>query len=121
MDQILELTDEQKTNGFRHIEFQLEENGVYPRSLEEATINVNRKLYGIDEDKKDINFDEEEEKKTDFALNLVLGNNSDDYRIPSYIEKGLIWLNEQSKVPMSVQPKKKLKRSYSKGEKKDAN
>lgn len=121
LDQILELTDEQKTNGFRHIEFQLEENGVYPRSLEEAIINVNRKLYGIDEDKKDINFDEEEEKKTDFALNLVLGKNSDDYRIPSYIEKGLIWLNEQSKVPMSVQPKKKLKRSYSKGEKKDAN
>lgn len=112
--QILELTDEQKTNGFRHIEFQLEENGAYPRSLEEAIINVNREYYGIDTDKKDIDFDEKEEKKTDFALNLVLGKNSDDYQIPSYIEKGLIWLNEQSKVPMSVQPKKKFKRSYNK-------
>ena len=108
------MTDEQKTNGFRHIEFQLEENGAYPRSLEEAIINVNREYYGIDTDKKDIDFDEKEEKKTDFALNLVLGKNSDDYQIPSYIEKGLIWLNEQSKVPMSVQPKKKFKRSYNK-------
>ena len=111
------MSDEQKTNGFRHIEFQLEENGAYPRSLEEAIINVNRKYYGIDEDKKNIDFDEKEEKKTDFALNLVLGKISDDYQIPSYIEKGLIWLNEQSKIPMPVQPKKKFKRSYNKGSK----
>lgn len=117
LTQILELSDEQKTNGFRHIEFQLEENGAYPRSLEEAIINVNRKYYGIDEDKKNIDFDEKEEKKTDFALNLVLGKISDDYQIPSYIEKGLIWLNEQSKIPMPVQPKKKFKRSYNKGSK----
>lgn len=114
MNQILELTDEQKTNGYRHIEFQLEENGTYPRSLEEAIMNVNRKYYGIAEDAKDIDFDEKEEKKTDFALNLVLGKMSDDYQIPLYIEKGLIWLNEQSKMPIAVQPKKKYKRSYSK-------
>lgn len=117
LTQILELPDEQKTNGFRHIEFQLEENGAYPRSLEEAIINVNRKYYGIDEDRKNIDFDEKEEKKTDFALNLVLGKISDDYQIPSYIEKGLIWLNGHSKMPMTVQPKKKFKRSYNKGSK----
>lgn len=45
LKQILELTEQQKTNGLRHLEFQMEENGNYPRSLEEALMNVNREHY----------------------------------------------------------------------------
>lgn len=111
---ILGLTDEQKTNGLVHIEFQREENCTYPRSLEEAIMNVNREHYGIVEDETEIDFDEKEEKKTDFALDLIFGEISDSYQIPSYIEKGLVWLNEQSKMPTYVKPKRKYKRSYKK-------
>lgn len=114
LNQILELTDEQKTNGLRHLEFQMEENGAYPRSLEEALMNVNREYYRIDENETNVNFDETEGKKTDFALDLILGKIADSYSIPSYIENGLVWLNEQSKVPATIRPKKKLKRDYKK-------
>lgn len=111
---ILGLTDEQKTNGLVHMEFQREENSTYPRSLEEAIMNVNREYYGIAEDVMEIDFDEKKEKKTDFALNLVFGKISDNYRIPSYIEKGLVWLNNQSNMPTYVKPKRKYKRLYRK-------
>lgn len=111
---ILGLKDEQKTNGLVHIEFQREENSAYPRSLEEAIMNVNREHYGIAEDETDINFDEKEEKKTDFALDLIFSEIADSYQIPSYIEKGLIWLNAQSKMPTYVKPKRKYKRTYKK-------
>lgn len=114
LEQILALTDAQKTNGLRHLEFQMEENGAYPRSLEEAIMNVNREYYGIETEERDIDFDENEERKTDFALDLILGDISDNYQVPSYIEKGLVWLNGQSKVPDSVKVKKKLRRPYKK-------
>ena len=90
----------------------MEENGAYPRSLEEALMNVNRKYYKIDEEETNINFDETEGKKTDFALDLIFGEMADSYSIPSYIENWLIWLNEQSKVPETIKPKKKFKRAY---------
>ena len=61
-----------------------------------------------------IDFDENEERKTDFALDLILGDISDNYQVPSYIEKGLVWLNGQSKAPDSVKVKKKLRRPYKK-------
>lgn len=112
LDRILKLTKEQKTNGLRHLEFQMEENGAYPRSLEEALMNVNRKYYKIDEEETNINFDETEGKKTDFALDLIFGEMADSYSIPSYIENGLVWLNEQSKVPSTIEPKRKFKRDY---------
>lgn len=111
---ILGLKDEQKTNGLVHIEFQREENGTYPRSLEEAIMNVNREHYGIAEDETDIDFNEKDEKKTDFALDLILGKISGSYHVPSYIENGLVWLNEQSKMPTYVKPKRKYKRLYKK-------
>lgn len=112
LDQILKLTKEQKTNGLRHLEFQMEENGAYPRSLEEALMNVNRKYYKIGEDETNINFDETEGKKTDFALDLIFGEIADSYSIPSYIENGLVWLNGQSKFPATIKPKRKFKRTY---------
>jgi len=92
----------------------MEENGAYPRSLEEAIMNVNREYYGIETEERDIDFDENEERKTDFALDLILGDISDNYQVPSYIEKGLVWLNGQSKAPDSVKVKKKLRRPYKK-------
>ena len=112
LKQILELTEQQKTNGLRHLEFQMEENGTYPRSLEEALMNVNRKHYKIDEEETNINFDETEGKKTDFALDLIFGEIADSYSIPSYIENGLIWLNEQSKFPVAIESKRTFKRTY---------
>ena len=80
----------------------MEENGTYPRSLEEALMNVNREYYEIDEEETSINFDETEGKKTDFALDLIFGEIADNYSIPSYIENGLLWLNEQSKFPAAI-------------------
>ena len=65
----------------------MEENGAYPRSLEEAIMNVNREYYEIETEERDIDFDENEERKTDFALDLILGDISDNYQVPSYIEK----------------------------------
>ena len=112
LDRILKLTKEQKTNGLRHLEFQMEENGAYPRSLEEALMNVNRKYYKIDEEETNINFDKTEGKKTDFALDLIFGKMADSYSIPSYIENGLVWLNEQSKVPATIEPKRMFKKDY---------
>lgn len=111
---ILGLSDEQKTNGLVHIEFQREENGTYPRSLEEAIMNVNREYYEISKDETDIEFDEKDEKKTDFALDLILGDISECYQVPLYIEKGLVWLNSQSKMPKTVIPKRRYKRVYKK-------
>ena len=78
LKQILELTEQQKTNGLRHLEFQMEENGTYPRSLEEALMNVNREHYEIDEGETNINFDETEGKKTDFAFDLFFGEIADN-------------------------------------------
>lgn len=112
LKQILELTEQQKTNGLRHLEFQMEENGTYPRSLEEALMNVNREYYEIDEEETSINFDETEGKKTDFALDLIFGEIADNYSIPSYIENGLLWLNEQSKFPAAIETRRKFKRTY---------
>ena len=112
--QILSLTEEQKTTGLRHLEFQMEEKGAYPRSLEESIMNVNREYYNIDEKEENIDFSILEEKKTDFALDLILGQISDTYQIPSYIEHGLVWLSKQSKMPKQIQPKRMFKRKYKK-------
>lgn len=106
--------DDKKTNGLRHIEFQLQEGKCHPRSLEEAIINVNRTLFNKSDDETEITFDEDDGKKTDFAIRLLVEPEYIDYEIPSYIKNGLIWLNEQSKMPETNQPVKKLKRQYRK-------
>lgn len=90
------------TNGIRHIEFQKEENGCHPRSLEEAIMNVNRSFFGIDANTTEIKFDSKEEKKTDFALDLLVNPKFSNYNIPSYIIDGLKWLNAQSKMSHEV-------------------
>ena len=100
------------TNGLRHIEFQDEEYGIHPRSLEEAIMNVNRSKFGISKEDVEVNFGNE--KKTDFALKLLMEPQYADYTIPSYIVNGLIWLNQQAKMPKKKMPTRKYKRKYHK-------
>ena len=109
IDKVIELSEDsaKRTNGLRHIEFQKKEHGTYPRSLEESIQNVNRKLFGIDENATEIKlFDDncEGEKKTDFAIKLLTDPQYDDFQIPSYIRDGLVWLNNQLKIPTQETP-----------------
>lgn len=112
LSKVLELQKDEKLriNGLRRLEFQHEENGAHPRSLEESIINVNRDLFGIEKDQKTITFDEEEVCKTDFALRLLVDGKYTEYRIPSYIEQGLIWLNGMTTMPKKTNARRKLKR-----------
>ena len=97
IDQILGLTEEQHSMGTRHLEFQKEENGFYPRSLEDAIMNCNRELFNIPEGNNP-SFKDTGDKKTDFALKLLVEEAYTSYQVPSYIRDGLIWLNNQSRM-----------------------
>ena len=94
---IINLTDEEKTDGRIHIEYQTEEYGFCGRSLEEALINVNRSLFNLPDDatEEHIKFPESK-SKTDFAIELIFDKK--DYNIPEYIRKGLVWLNNQNVI-----------------------
>ena len=64
--------------------------------MEEAIQNVNRPLFGKTE--TDIlDFAKESDKKTDFALRLLIDDQYADYQLPSYIRDGLVWLNKQTR------------------------
>ena len=88
---IKKISDNEKTLKNCHIEYQIEENGVCGRSLEEAILNINEDLIKNKKTNK-----EEKIKftgsKTDFALNLL---NKEEYKIPIYILNGLKWLDKQ--------------------------
>lgn len=94
LQDIIALTTSQKTRGKCHLEFQVSENGLCGRSLEEAIRNVNRDYYQLvlSVTEKDLEFTGK--SKTDFALDLIYNN--PDYKIPKYIQDGLVWLNEQN-------------------------
>lgn len=94
LSDVIALTYEQKMIEKCHVEFQVKENGLCGRSLEEAIKNVNRTYYELTGSitEKDLEFTDK--SKTDFALNLVCDNPG--YVIPKYIKDGLIWLNEQN-------------------------
>ena len=94
---ILDLTKEQHTDGYKHLEFEKEENSFHPRSLEDAIMNCNRSMFGI-ADGANPNFGGENEKKTDFALKLLVDDHYSGYTVPSYIRDGLTWLNEQART-----------------------
>lgn len=101
---------QKRNNGYRHIEFQLEEYSAHPRSLEESIQNVNRELFGIDKISNEIPiFNEEEQGKTAFALMLLTDEKYENFTIPSYIQNGLIWLNDQDKMPDSKTASRKSK------------
>lgn len=85
----------------------------YPRSLEESIQNVNRALFGIAEDATEIPLFEESESgesKTDFAIKLLTDPKYEDFHIPTYIRDGLIWLNDQAKMPEKEAPVRQHKR-----------
>ena len=100
-----------RTNGLRRLVYQKEEGNFHPRSLEEAIINVNRALFGktIDET---IDFSEENDKKTDFAIRLLYEPQYADYQIPSYIKEGLVWLSSMSRFSAGEEPVTMHRRQY---------
>lgn len=96
--ELSELNNDQieKTIDYCHIEYQNIENGLCGRSLEEAIINVNRSLFGLNSDVSDEDLGNKaiEQSKTDFAITLLLNN--PNFEIPSYIKNGLLWLDNPS-------------------------
>ena len=94
LSDVIALTYEQKTLEKCHVEFQVKENGLCGRSLEEAIKNVNRTHYGLSGSITETDLEFTDKSKTDFALNLVCDN--PEYVVPKYIKDGLIWLNEQN-------------------------
>ena len=94
LSDVIALTSEQRTIEKCHVEFQVKENELCGRSLEEAIKNVNRTHYNLTGTITEANLKFEEKSKTDFALNLVCDN--PEYVVPKYIKDGLVWLNEQN-------------------------
>ena len=94
LSDVIALTYEQKTIEKCHVEFQVKENGLCGRSLEEAITNVNRTHYGLTGSITEVDLEFTDKSKTDFALNLVCDN--PEYVVPKYIKDGLVWLNEQN-------------------------
>lgn len=96
-EDIKNLSTEDKEEGCIRLAFQIQEQNLCGRSLEEAIINSNRSLFGLSNDavENDIDFDKQKRKgKTDFALELIL--DKPNYQVPAYIREGLSWLNDQS-------------------------
>ena len=94
LQEVVALTASQKTRGKCHLEFQVSENGLCGRSLEEAMMNVNRDFYQLVSPVSEESLEFSGKSKTDFALNLIYNN--PNYETPKYIQDGLVWLNEQS-------------------------
>lgn len=94
LSDIIALTSEEKTIEKCHVEFQVKENKLCGRSLEEAIKNVNRNYYNLTGSIKENDLKFTEKRKTDFALGLVCDN--PEYVVPKYIKDGLVWLNEQN-------------------------
>lgn len=98
-DDIKSLESVNKTFDKIHIEYQVEENGLRGRSLEEAIKNSNRELFGLTEtvSEKDLKYDPYNDgSKTDFAMNLIFENTKQNYIVPKYIADGLKWLDSQA-------------------------
>lgn len=91
LNNILLLSNEERTIKKCHLEFQTQDNGTYSKSLEEAIRNVNRTYYGINADAKEEDLEFKGKSKTEFALDLI--SNYADFSVPQYIKQGLIWLN----------------------------
>lgn len=96
LSSVTSMTPEKKTQGHCHIEFQTEEHGLCGRSLEEAVRNVNRAMFGLNEDATEDDLTFGNGCKTDFALDLVYKH--DSYVVPAYIRNGLVWLNGQNTI-----------------------
>lgn len=96
---IKSLETKNKTSDKIHIEYQVEENGLCGRSLEEAIKNSNRELFGLTGavSEKNLEYDPYNDgSKTDFAMNLIFENTKQNYIVPKYIADGLKWLDLQA-------------------------
>ena len=89
LEELERLTEADKTDKFKHIEFQVKEGKYCGRSFEEAIINANMEQYNVIKE-EDLDFDHYTGKKTDFALDLMI---KETYNVPKYIKDGLVWLN----------------------------
>lgn len=100
LQDVTNLTEQNKTIEKIHLAYQVEENGCCGRSLEEAIKNANRTLFGISQTCKenDIAYSQDiDGRKTDFAMELIFTNEKKVYNVPKYIKDGLIWLNAQER------------------------
>lgn len=88
---VIGLEKKKKTIKNIHIEYQTYENNLCGRSLEEAIKNSNRLEFNVKEE-EDLEFDSNNEKKTDFAIKLLM---KESYNVPQYIKDGLVWLSNQ--------------------------
>ena len=98
-DDIKSSETENKTSDKIHIEYQVEENGLCGRSLEEAIKNSNRELFGLKGtvSEEDLEYNPYSDgSKTDFAMNLIFENTKQNYIVPKYIADGLKWLDLQA-------------------------
>ncbi|MCK9170506.1 MAG: AAA family ATPase [Treponema sp.] len=95
-ENIKNLDSQKKTIGNCHIEYQIAEDDLCGRSLEESIKNVNRSLFSVPPNPSEEDIEFKEGKKTDFALNLLIEKKN--YIVPKYIEQGLIWLNSQKTI-----------------------
>lgn len=93
ISEIIAMSNDAKTIGKCHIEYQTTENGLCGHSLEEAIRNVNRSHFGLSDTATETDLEFDEKSKTDFALKLIY--ECEDYTIPTYIRSGLVWLNNQ--------------------------
>jgi putative ATP-dependent endonuclease of the OLD family len=96
LENIKHLDSAKKTIGNCHIEYQIAEDGLCGRSLEESIKNVNRSLFSVPSSPSEEDIEFKEGKKTDFALKLLI--EMPNYKVPKYIEQGLIWLNSQKTI-----------------------
>ena len=60
--------------------------------------------------RKPLLYSNDEGSKTDFALKLLTDSAYEDFTIPLYIQNGLIWLNNQDKMPEVVKPTREYKK-----------
>lgn len=97
IEKILEMaeTKELLIDNKIKLTYQGKENNMFPRSFEEAILNVNRNIYDINDEEASHEYDPSKLSKTDFAIRMLVDENYRNYNIPSYIETGLVWLSSQ--------------------------
>ena len=81
-EDIKTLPNTQKTSNKIHIEYQVEENNLCGRSLEEAIKNSNREMFGISANPEESELaycPSKDGSKTDFAMNLIFESSKQNY------------------------------------------
>jgi len=95
-----------KVVGMRRIAYQIPEKGkcAIGRSFEDAFILANLKLFGLDEETKELKVEEMaftkaisigNDSKANFAIEYAIDKT--EWNVPEYIIEGLLWLSEENK------------------------